>query len=196
VVTTDVKSRAGRRTVSASPPAIEQHREQQAAERIRVGDLWRDEGWVFTNRLGGPVHPTVNYDAWKLLLDKAKARTARLHDARHTATTMLLVLKVPLPAVMEIMGWSDASIAKRYMHVPREFLAAIADQVSGLVWAEPADDDDERDDGPAGMLVPVVKVQLSASPLATGNASRRTIVAAGVCASRWRRMRDLNPRGF
>jgi hypothetical protein len=49
---------------------------------------------------------------------------------------MLLVLKVPLPAVMEIMGWSDASIAKRYMHVPSEFLAAIAAQVGGLVWAD------------------------------------------------------------
>jgi integrase len=85
-VTTDVKSRAGRRTVSASPPAIEQHREQQAAERIRVGDLWRDEGWVFTNRLGGPVHPTVDYDAWKSLLDKegtngaVTRRTAHSHD--------------------------------------------------------------------------------------------------------------------
>jgi integrase len=158
VVTTDVKSRAGRRTVGIPQQlalAIEQHREQQAAERTRAGDLWRDEGWVFTNRLGGPVHPTVDYDAWKSLLDKAKVRTARLHDARHTAATMLLVLKVPLPAVMEIMGWSDASIAKRYMHVPKEFLAAIADQVGGLVWAEPADDEDERDDGPAGVLVPV-----------------------------------------
>jgi integrase len=87
-----------------------------------------------SNRLGGPVHPTVDYDAWKSLLDKAKVRTARLHDARHTAATMLLlVLRVPLPAVMEIMSWSDASIAKRYMHVPREFLAAIADQVGGFV---------------------------------------------------------------
>jgi hypothetical protein len=41
------------------------------------------------------------------------------------------------------------------MHVPREFLAAIADQVGGLVWAEPVNDDDEHDDGPAGMPVPV-----------------------------------------
>ncbi|MFL6126487.1 hypothetical protein [Actinophytocola sp.] len=49
---------------------------------------------------------------------------------------------------MEIMGWSDASIAKRYMHVPREFLAAIADQVGGLVWADP--DSDKEDATSAG----------------------------------------------
>ncbi len=46
-----------------------------------------------------------------------------------------MVLKVPLPAVMEIMGWSDASIAKRYMHVPRELVTAIAAEVGALMWA-------------------------------------------------------------
>lgn len=158
VVTTDVKSRAGRRTVGMPHQlalAIERQREHQAVERARAGDLWREEDWVFTSHIGGPVHPTVDYESWKTLLRNAKVRSARLHDARHTAATMLLVLKVPLPAVMEIMGWSDASIAKRYMHVPPEFLAAIATQVGDLVWADPTndDDEDETDDGQDGTLV-------------------------------------------
>jgi integrase len=150
VVTTDVKSRAGRRTVGMPHQlavAIERHRAAQALEHAQAGNLWRDEGWVFTNRLGGPVHPTVDYDSWKALLRKANVRTARLHDARHTAATMLLVLRVPLPAVMEIMGWSDAAIAKRYMHVPHEFLAVIAEQVGGFAWASPTDDDDDGEVG-------------------------------------------------
>ena len=145
VVTTDVKSRAGRRTVGIPLQlalAIERHRAEQVIERTHAANLWRDEGWVFTNRLGGPVHPTVDYESWKTLLRTANVRKARLHDARHTAATMLLVLRVPLPAVMEIMGWSDASIAKRYMHVPAEFLAAIAEQVGGFVWAPTTDDDE------------------------------------------------------
>jgi len=33
---------------------------------------------------------------------------------------------------MPIMGWSDASAAKRYMHVPNEFVV-IAAQVGGLI---------------------------------------------------------------
>lgn len=106
---------------------------------------------MFTNRLGGPVHPSVDHGAWKALLRKANVRDARLHDARHTAATMLLVLKVPLPAVMEIMG-ADASVAKRYMHVPSEFLSAIAEQVGGLVWASPNDDGEEDDNPPAGRV--------------------------------------------
>lgn len=92
---------------------------------------------VFTSRLGGPVHPTVDHEAWKALLRAAKVRDARLHDARHTAATMLLVPKVPLPATM---GWSDVSVAKRNMHVPSEFLAVIADQVGSLMWLKIDDD--------------------------------------------------------
>ena len=144
VVITDVKSRAGRRTVGMPAQlvdAIERHREHQVQERAHAANLWRDEDWVFANRVGGPVHPTVDHESWKALLRAAGVRDARLHDARHTAATMLLVLRVPLPAVMEVMGWSDASIAKRYMHVPSEFLVTIADQVGGLVWATAESDE-------------------------------------------------------
>jgi integrase len=142
VVTTEVKSQAGQRTVGIPLPlvqALERHRERQATERVRAADLWHDEGWVFTNHIGRPVHPTVDHEAWKSLLKRAQVRDARLHDARHTAATMLLVLKVPLPAVMEIMGWSEASMAKRYMHVPNELVAAIADQVSDFIWPSAAE---------------------------------------------------------
>ncbi|MBP2321551.1 integrase [Kibdelosporangium banguiense] len=150
VVISDVKSRAGRRTVGLPQPvieALEAHRLRQAEERETAANLWREGDWVFTNRVGGPVHPTEDHRAWKSLLGKANVRDARLHDARHTAATMLLVLKVPLPAVMDIMGWSDASIAKRYMHVPHELVTAIAAEVGALMWARP-DDGEEPDPGP------------------------------------------------
>ena len=109
---------------------------RQAAERETAANLWEEGDWIFTNRFGRPVHPTEDHRAWKSLLAAAKVRDARLHDARHTAATMLLVLKVPLPAVMDIMGWSDASVAKRYMHVPHELVTAIAAEVGALMWAK------------------------------------------------------------
>ncbi len=73
------------------------------------------------------------------MLTASSVRPARLHDARHTAATMLLVLKVPVRAVMDIMGWSEASMASRYMHVPDELKREIAGQVGGLLWASPSD---------------------------------------------------------
>jgi hypothetical protein len=54
---------------------------------------------------------------------------------------------------MAIMGWSDASVAKRYMHVPPEFLAAIAAQVGDLVWTRPNDADEGQGDNGSGEVV-------------------------------------------
>jgi integrase len=82
---------------------LEKHRKAQRKEREHAGNLWQDGGWIFTNLRGGPVHPRVDHDAWKALLKTAKVRDARLHDARHTAATMLLLLGVPTRAVMDVM---------------------------------------------------------------------------------------------
>lgn len=136
--------------------ALDAHREQQEIDKEHAANLWQEGGWIFTSRLGTPVRPTEDHRAWKALLRMAKVRDARLHDARHTAATILLELKVPLPAVMELMGWSNAAIAKRYMHTDEELATAIAAEVGGHIWADDDtdDEDDEGDDGPAGSLVP------------------------------------------
>jgi hypothetical protein len=62
----------------------------------------------------------------------------------------LLVLNVPTRAVMDVMGWSQASMATRYQHVPRGVLEGIAKQVGGLLWS----DDQDEDDGAAGVSLP------------------------------------------
>lgn len=156
-VTAEVKSGAGKRTIGLPLPLIEvlkAHRTRQDQDRTRARNLWLSEDWVFTNQLGGPVHPRIDHDAWKNLLKKAGVRDARLHDARHTAATMLLLLKVPDRAVMDIMGWAQVTMTKRYQHITTELTTMIADQVGGLYWSA---DDDAGDDkgGAAGAPVPV-----------------------------------------
>jgi integrase len=59
-----------------------------------------------------------------------------LHDARHTAATVLLVLGVPERTVMAIMGWSSTSMAARYQHVTDPIRRTVAAQVGGLLWAD------------------------------------------------------------
>ena len=145
----EVKSRAGRRALAlplALVDALKRHREDQERERVLAGDTWQEEGWVFTNRIGKPVHPKIDHEQWKVLLRSAGVRDARLHDARHTAATMLLVLGVPARAVMDMMGWSHISITKRYQHVSAELRDTIAGQIGGLYWS-----DDDGDDGSAGV---------------------------------------------
>jgi integrase len=159
LVVVDTKSRAGRRVVGVSTQlmeAIKAHRDRQKAEQELAADLWHDGGWIFAQPNGRPIDPRADYEQWRELLREAKVRPARLHDARHTAATMLLVLKVPTQAVMDVMGWSQASMASRYQHVPAEVLKSIASQVGGLLWAtDKGQDQGGGEDGTAGVLTPV-----------------------------------------
>lgn len=212
LVEVETKSRAGRRVISVPTPLVEwlsRHRTVQEAERQAAADGWQDGGWVFAEPNGKPVDPRRDYQEWRDLLTAAGVRPARLHDARHTAATMLLVLKVPVRAVMDVMGWSEASMASRYMHVPDELKQEIAGQVAGLLWSTPVgppasadtptrltDDQraairlissalpaywqrrflellDEGDEGPAGLAVPALMVQLI---LGTTRALRHPVV--------------------
>ncbi|HEY2765627.1 MAG TPA: tyrosine-type recombinase/integrase, partial [Pseudonocardiaceae bacterium] len=73
-------------------------------------------------------------DEWKAILREAGVRDARLHDARHTAATVLLLLGVPDRAVMDLMGWSSPSMRQRYMHVTDGLRRDVADQINGYFW--------------------------------------------------------------
>ena len=83
-------------------------------------------------------HSTQNsdYHRWKALLKSAGVRDARLHDARHTAATVLLILGVPERTVMVIMGWSSTSMAARYQLVTEPIRHAVAAQVGDLLWGD------------------------------------------------------------
>ena len=113
--------------------------------------LWHDEGWVFANPDGRPLNPNTDYHEWKALLSEAGVHDGRLHDARHTAATVLAILAVPTPTAMAIMGWSTAASATRYQHVLDSILKGVAGQVGGLLWDDPesdlatANDEDEDD---------------------------------------------------
>lgn len=62
-----------------------------------------------------------------------------MHDARHTAATVLLVLRQPTPTVMSLMGWSSQSMAARYQHVTDALRSQVASQVGNLIWTSPSD---------------------------------------------------------
>jgi hypothetical protein len=68
------------------------------------------------------------------LLKEAGLREARLHDPRHTAATVLLILAVPARTVMSLMGWSSAEMAARDQHVTDTIRQDVARQVDSLIW--------------------------------------------------------------
>ena len=89
-------------------------------------------------RPGEPINPRTDWSHWKYLLAGAGLRDSRLHDARHTAATVLLLLGVSQPAIMSIMGWSNPAMTQRYAHVVAPIRQEVAAQVGDLLWGPKA----------------------------------------------------------
>lgn len=107
---------------------------------------WRGRVTVGTRPGGEPLNPNTDHYEWKELLRRAGVRESRLHDARHTAATMLLALGVPDRAAMGVMGWPSTSMAAWYQHMTDPIRRDIAKRVGGLLWAMP--DGDASDGAP------------------------------------------------
>jgi integrase len=135
--TSTTKSKAGKRYIPL-PEAIvlllRRQQEEQAAERTHAGSLWTEGGWMFTTETGDILNPRTDWTRWKQLLAAAHVRDGRLHDARHTAATVLLLLGVHEQTMMRLMGWSTTAMASRYAHVTASLRREVADQVGDLLW--------------------------------------------------------------
>jgi integrase len=137
LVEVDVKSKAGRREIGLPDELVallSEHRKAQDAERELAGSEWHEGGWMFSQPTGKPIDPRRDLAEWKAILAEADVREARLHDARHPAATVLLLLGVPDRAVMEVMGWSSVAMLKRYQHVTARLRRSIADRLNEFFW--------------------------------------------------------------
>jgi integrase len=132
------KSRAGTRTIVLPTPLtahLKEHRTKQNKERLSAGSMWQDGDFVFTTPTGTPVDPRNDYRAWRKLLTDAGVRPARLHDARHTAATLLLIQGVPARVVMQILGHSQITLTLgTYSHVVPELANAAAEAMTRALW--------------------------------------------------------------
>lgn len=105
---------------------------------------------MFATRAGKPVDPRADHRAWQALLTAADVRVtrsaapdgkvtvrvdARLHDARHTAATLLLEQGVPVRVVMELLGHSQISLTQgTYQHVTKRLTDAAAAAMDAALW--------------------------------------------------------------
>jgi integrase len=137
LVLVEPKSSSGRRTIALPAPLVEGlrfHRTAQLEERLQAGSEWHDHGLVFAQPNGKPIDPRADNRAWKALLRTAGVSDARLHDARHTAATLLLLQGVDNRVVMEILGHSQLSMTARYQHVLPELSREAAARMGEALW--------------------------------------------------------------
>ncbi|NLG85337.1 MAG: site-specific integrase [Firmicutes bacterium] len=133
-----VKTKAGQRTISLPPAAIEalqRQRRQQAEERLRAGAAWKDTGLVFTDQTGGMLRRTnVDNRDFARVIKKARALAAeeyekqgmsrteaqaaakklfvgvRLHSFRHTHAAMLIAQGIDIMTISRRLGHANVRI--------------------------------------------------------------------------------------
>jgi integrase len=133
------KSEKGKRTIGLPSQlvlALRAHRQAQREERMAAGSLWQDHGLVFSTSTGGKIDPRRDWAEWKSILQAAGVHDARLHDARHTAATLLLEQGVDARVVMEILGHSQISLTQNtYQHVMPKVIADATERVGGVLFS-------------------------------------------------------------
>ncbi len=137
LVLAELKTAKSRRTIAlpaALVAALKSHRAAQLAERIAAGSRWQDGDFVWCQTNGRPIGSHADWEDWKALLKAASVRDARLHDARHTAATLLLAQGVDQRVLMEILGHSQISMTSRYAHVLPQVMTDAADRIGQALW--------------------------------------------------------------
>jgi integrase len=108
--------------------ALRSHLRRQLAEIEAAGDLYRDDGLVFTTEAGTPINPSnLRQRSFAPLLKRAGLPHIRFHDLRHTCATLLLSKGVHPKFVQELLGHASIAITlDTYSHVMPEMADATA----------------------------------------------------------------------
>ncbi|NMM23275.1 MAG: site-specific integrase [Phycicoccus sp.] len=90
------------------------------------------ERLVAVNAAGEPLHPEVYSDAFSRHARSADLPPIRLHDARHTALTLLLEQGTPVHVVARFAGHDPSVTLRTYAHVSDTAMAVAADALGAL----------------------------------------------------------------
>jgi integrase len=116
-----VKTRAGSRDLpllGLARGALLARKEQQQADRMKLGSAWADTGLVFTTRTGRPIEPRNLVRSFVRIRDSHGIRKIRVHAIRHTTASLLKDLGVPARDTQIILGHAHISTTQQiYTHV-------------------------------------------------------------------------------
>ena len=111
---------------------LRQYRAWQSGERLRLGAHYQDQGFVFSQDNGKPMHPDSVTDWLKKFSKRHNLPHINPHAFRHTMASMLLYNGVDIVSTSKRLGHSDSVItAKTYAHV-----IAKADQRNADILAD------------------------------------------------------------
>lgn len=133
---TGLKTDRSRRVIAltgGSLEALTQHRQIIENMKIACTDSWQENDLVFPHT-DGTFHPAIlDYNAWKRSLRLCGIKGRRLHDARHTAATLMYAQGVGIEVISRALGHSSSAItSKLYVHSALEPLQVAAGKLESV----------------------------------------------------------------
>jgi integrase len=127
-----------KRAVPIPPELVEplrQHFADQYAERLAAGDAWEPRDLVWCGPQGQPIDPHDDREEWKALLTEAGiTKDTRLHDARHTAGTLLGAQHVDMHVIQRILGHAQVTTTRIYTEPTDQLTREAAGLIGKALW--------------------------------------------------------------
>lgn len=137
VVEGEPKTLASRRTLPLDDGLVgvlKRASARYAQERLALGAVHTDSGYVAVNEAGEPYTPDALTRMWRKLAKTAGVRPIRLHDARHSCGTAMHLRGVPIAVIAKWLGHCDpATTARLYTHSQDDALKAAGQSLGAVV---------------------------------------------------------------
>lgn len=113
---------------------LKQWRREQTELRLLNGDRWQDNGYIFSQDDGRPMHP----DTWTGWLKKFSKRHGlphiNPHAFRHSAASALIANHVDVVTVSKVLGHaSPTTTGKFYAHMIEDAKTAATDTIADVL---------------------------------------------------------------
>lgn len=117
---TNLKTARSTRTIALTDEGTRtllSHKEIVQRMKEHAGGAWEEWDLVFPRADGPPRSSTVDSDAWHRCLSLCGIPRRRLHDARHTAATLMYSQGIGIETISRTLGHSSSAITSRlYIH--------------------------------------------------------------------------------
>ena len=113
--------------------ALKAHKATQNSDRLKLGDKWTDLDLVFPGLHGQVTSSATDHHQWQAALANSGLPLKRLHDARHTAATLLFDQGMDIEIIRRFMGHSSIVLtSKTYVHHSARQLRGVADVIRAM----------------------------------------------------------------
>ena len=133
---TDLKTEKSSRLIALTEEttaALRDHYSLIEQLKARTESSWVENNLVFPDGLGNFRSPKTDYAEWKKALKLCGIAPKRLHDARHTAATLMYSQGIGIETISRALGHSTSAItSKLYVHnsvEPQKIAAEVMNQL-------------------------------------------------------------------